>query len=104
VSEQDLAAMANYLNEKSLNGNQVVVRQDGGRSCETPRKCLQRTGKNKQFFTECSSIFDSLNFFSMSGMLVCHALFEFTGFDRQGDEVQSVIFVRSGSLAMLGTW
>ena len=45
VSEQDLAAMANYLNEKSLNGNQVVV--------------------------------------------------------RQGDEVQSVIFVRSGSLAML---
>lgn len=33
-----------------------------------------------------------------------HALFEFTGFDRQGDEVQSVIFVRSGSLAMLGTW
>lgn len=45
VNPADLAAMANYLNEKSLNGNQVVV--------------------------------------------------------RQGDEVQSVIFVRSGSLAML---
>ena len=45
VSPADLAAMANYLNERSLNGNQLVV--------------------------------------------------------RQGEEVQSVIFVRSGSLAML---
>ena len=78
MNPADLAAMANYLNEKSLNGNQVVVRQ-ASTNCMFCLSVLL-----VQSFTRMLPIMRN-----SSSNVQC-----------QGDEVQSVIFVRSGSLAM----